>query len=375
MATSTTIILGGGVGGLVTAHELRRRLKKEHRVVLVDREEAHIFWPSLLWLQVGLRERSGIVRELSKLRKKGIEVICREVEAIAPAEMTVTIDGHTLEFDYLVVSLGAQLEKIPELAEAGHNLYTLDGAAAICDTRNSLTQGHLVVVAAGTPFKCPAAPYEAAMLLEHDLRKRQVRDRVTVALYSPETGPGVPEVSAGVRSMVEAKGISYFPEHRLEQVEPLDRTLHFSNGTEAQFDFLVYIPPHVPPQVVLDGGLGGDSGWVQVDRETMETAFPDVFAIGDVTTIGLSMGLPLPKAGVFAHHQAEAVAHSIASRIDGAPEFSTFNGHGECFVEAGGGPGRLWQRELLRRTHADHQIARARQAMARSQGCFSKKIG
>ena len=342
MAGTTTVILGGGVGGLVTANELRQRLGSEHGVVLVDQGGKHIFWPSLLWVQVGLREPDRIVRDLSVLERKGIEVIKAEVTRIDPERKVVEARGEELRADYLVISLGAQLapQLVPGLAEAGHNLYTLEGATAIRDGRKSLTSGHLTVLVARTPFKCPAAPYEAAMLLEHDLRKRKVRDDVSVALYSPEAGPMAvtgPDVSAGVRRMVEERGIDYHPQHQVTEVDPAGKRLRFSNDVEAAFDFLIYIPPHVAPGAVRQAGLTGESGWVTVDRQTMETRFPGVYAIGDVTGIPLAVGMPLPKAGVFAHREGEAVAKTIAARITGKGEAGIFDGHGECFVEVGGG--------------------------------------
>ncbi len=342
MADQTIVILGGGVGGLVTAHELRKRLGKEHRVVLVDKEGRHVFWPSLLWLQVGLREPEDFVRDLAVLRTRGIEVNKGNVEVIDPERRVVRVDGVEFPADYLVVSLGAQLapEQIPGLAEAGHNLYSVEGAAAIRDHRKSLTGGNLVVLVARTPFKCPAAPYEAAMLLEYDLRKRKVRDHVSVSLYTPEAGPmGVmgPDVSADVRRLVEDRGITYFPQHQVTHVDPVAKTLHFANDATAHFDFLVYVPPHVAPPVVREAGLVAESGWVSVDRHSMETRFPRVFAIGDVTGIPLALGMPLPKAGVFAHREGEAVAQTIASLINGTGTAGSFDGQGECFIEAGDG--------------------------------------
>ena len=342
MAGKTTVILGGGVGGLVTANELRKRLGREHRVVLVDREGVHIFWPSLLWLQVGLRKPEKIVRDLATLGKKGIEVIKGEVENIDPERKIVHVAGRELAADHLVVSLGAQLapEKVPGLAEAGYNLYSLDGATAIRDARKQLDEGSLVVLTAGVPYKCPAAPYEAAMLLDHDLRKRKLHERVEVAVYAAEPGPmGVagPEVSAGVKQLLAERDIPYYPQHQVTRVDATSQTLYFDNGAEARFDFLVYIPPHVAPTVVGQAGLTGDSGWVPVDRHTMETRFPGVYAIGDVTGIPLAMGMPLPKAGVFAHHEGEAVAQTIASEIDGKGRPGTYDGQGECFIEVGGG--------------------------------------
>lgn len=342
MAGKTVLVVGGGVGGLVTAHELRSRLGKEHRVVLVDKDGKHVFWPSLLWLQVGLREPESFVRDLALLKKKGVEVIKGRVDRIDPAQKTVHIDGTELKGDFLVVSPGAQLapELIPGLATAGHNLYTLEGATAIRDARKGLSQGDLVVLVARTPFKCPAAPYEAAMLLDHDLRKRKVREQVTVSIYTPEPGPmpvAGPEVSAGVRQLIEERGIAYHPQYQVTGVDGTSKTLRFANGTEAHFDFLVYIPPHAAPAVVKDAGLTGESGWVPVDRHTMETRFPGVYAIGDVTGIPLAVGMPLPKAGVFAHREGEAVAQTIAAQINGKGQAGSFDGEGECFIEVGGG--------------------------------------
>ncbi|NQW16781.1 MAG: NAD(P)/FAD-dependent oxidoreductase [Chloroflexi bacterium] len=339
----TVLILGGGVGGVVTASKLRKKLDSRHRVILVDREQRHLFQPSLLWLMTGDRLPEKIGRDLSRLERKGIEIVTGEVGSIDPETRVVEVDGQIIKSDYLVVSLGANLapEKIPGLAESGHNLYSLEGAAAIRDARMSLSKGNLAVVVTSMPFKCPAAPYEAAMLLEADLGNRGVREQVTVSLFSPELGPmGVagPDVSAAVRGMVESKGIEYHPQHRLTEVDADRRSLRFDNGVEARFDFLVYVPPHDAPVVVRDAGLTNESGWVPVDRHTLETSFDGVFAIGDVTTIPLEMGLPLPKAGTFAMRQGEAVAQTIEARVSGRGEPpGHFGGFGECLVETGNG--------------------------------------
>ena len=342
MTGKTVIVLGGGVGGLVAANELRKRLGREHRVVLVDKDGRHVFSPSFLWLIIGLRQPDKIVRDLAVLEKKGIEVVKGEVESIDPSRNKVQVDGREWEADYLVVSLGADLapEQVPGLAEAGHNLYTLEGAIAIRDARKTLTEGRLVVLTSRPLYKCPAAPYEAAMLLDYDLRKRKMRDRVSVDIYAAEAKPLAvtgPAFSEQVRQMVEQKGIAYHPQHQVTEVDPASKTLRFANGAEVRFDFLVYVPPHVAPSVIQEAGLTNESGWVPVDRHTMETRFPGVYAIGDVTSIPLSVGLPLSKAGTFAHHQAEAVAQTIAASATGRGKPATFDGQGECFVEIGDG--------------------------------------
>ena len=343
MAGTTTVILGGGVGGLVTANELRKQLDRDHRIVLIDREARHVFWPDLLWLAVGTRKAEDFTRDLHVLERKGIEVVRGEVERIDPAQRKVWSNGREWTADFLVLSPGAELapQEIPGLTEAGFNLYTLEGAAALRDARQGIRSGRVVVLIARTPFKCPAAPYEEAMLLEYDARKRKVRDSLEFAIYSPEPGPmGVagPEVSAGVRQMVEQRGIAYYPQHQVQRVDAAGKRLHFANGEEALYDLLVYIAPHVAPRVVREAGLTGPSGWVPVDRNTLETQFSHVYAIGDVTGIPLSMGLPLPKAGVFAHGEGEVVAHNIALAAKGGRgQPRAFDGNGECFVEVGDG--------------------------------------
>ena len=338
----TVVVLGGGVGGVVTARELRKRLAREHRVVLIDREREHVFAPSLLWLMVGLRRAEAIKRPLSRLERKGIEVRLAEVEKIDPEARSVTVGGEPIAADYLVVSLGAELapETIPGLQEAGYNFYTLPGAEGLRDALSSIERGRIVILTAAPAYKCPAAPYEAALLVDHFLRERGRRDKVTIDVYAAEPGPmGVagPDVSAAVKQMLEAKGIPYHPEHQVKAVIPAAKRLDFVNGVSADFDVLAYVPPHRAPRVVRDSGLASESGWISVDRYTLETRFPGVYAIGDVVSIPLALGKPLPKAGVFAHAEGEVVARNIASAISGRSGNERFDGHGECFIETGGG--------------------------------------
>jgi sulfide:quinone oxidoreductase len=178
------------------------------------------------------------------------------------------------------------------------------------------------------------------MLIEALLRHRGVRSRVEVDLYAAESGPmGVagPAVSAAVRQLVESRGVRYHPEHQVTAADSASRTLTFANGATAPFDLLVYIPPHRAPAVIRASRLAGEAGWVNVDRQSFATSFPEVFAIGDVTTVPLAMGKPLPKAGVFAHRQAEVVAANLAAAWTGKGPPQAFSGHGECFLETGNG--------------------------------------
>ncbi len=342
----SVLILGGGVGGLVAANELRKRLPKEHRVTLVDREASFVFTPSFLWMLIGDRTAEKISRPLARLEKKGIEVVRGEIQRIDPERREAAVDGRTLAGDYLVLALGAELapDAIPGLREAGHNFYTLRGAESFRDAFASFGGGKIVVLTAAPAYKCPAAPYEAAMLIEYACRKRKIRERTQIDLYAAEPGPmGVvgPEGSKAVRQMVESKGIAYHPEHQITEADPAARRLKFAGGAETTYNLLAYVPPHRAPRVVRESGLAGESGWIAVDRHTMQTRHERVYALGDVVSIPLTLGKPLPKAGVFAHAEAEAVAKSIAHAVTGKGKPAAFDGEGACFIETGDGKAAL----------------------------------
>ena len=338
----TALVLGAGLGGMVAAQTLRRLLPKEDRVVLVEREARHIFPPSLLWLMVGERSAEAISRPCDHAVRSGIELVRGEVSAIDPTAKSVRVGERTLQGDALVIALGAEYapQTVPGLVEAGLCIYTLEGASGIRDTLARFERGRVAVLTAAPLYKCPAAPYEAALLVEDFLRARGRRDAITMNFYAAEPGPMMvagPAVSAGVRAMIETRDIRYHPEHQVKSVDAAARRIEFTNGTAADFDLLLYVPPHRAPAAVREAGLTNESGWIPVDRHTLETKVPGVYALGDVTVIPLKMGRPLPKAGVFAHAQAEVVAHNIAAAWTGKGEARRFEGEGLCFIETGGG--------------------------------------
>lgn len=343
METSKTIlILGGGVGGLITANLLSKKIPNNHRIILVDREPNHLFSPSLLWLMTDDRKSENISKPLARLEKKGIEIIQGEIKHVDIESREIEVNGEKYTADYLIIALGAELtpEVVPGLSEGGYNFYTLEGAEQFRDEWKKFQSGKLVVITSTPAYKCPAAPYEAAMLLQHDCQKRKLSDNIEVVLYTAEAGPmGVTgaENSNAVKQMVEQKGVLYYPEHVIEKVDPSSKNLVFSNGTEVKYDMLIYVPPHKAPEIINSSGLLDSTGWVPVNRYTLETSFDDVYAIGDITGIPLKVGPLLPMAGVFAHNHAKVVAHNIAVKITGEGTPIQYTGDGECFIEIGGG--------------------------------------
>ena len=338
----TVLVLGAGIGGIVAAETLRKLLPASDRVIAVDRAGQHFFPPSLLWLMVGERTPQEFSRPLDRLPRYGIEFRQGNITRIDPAQREVEIDGQSLRADALVIALGAEYapEIIPGLAEAGLCIYTMEGATAIRDALARFPGGRIVILTAAPQYKCPAAPYETALLVDSYLHKRGLREKTTIEFFAAEPRPmfvAGPEMGAAVRGMVEARGIAYHPEHQVREVDAAKRRIVFANGAEAGFDLLLYVPPHRAPAVVREAGLTNESGWVPVDRHTLQTQFDNIFALGDITTIPLKMGRPLPKAGVFAHGQAEVVAHNIAHAWTGKGALRQFTGEGMCFIETGGG--------------------------------------
>jgi len=340
--SKTVLVLGGGVGGIVAATKLRHELPREHRVVLVDRTGKHQFAPSFLWTMNGSRRPASIVRDASRLQRKGIEIVIAEVQRIDTASRTVQTTRGEIAYDYLVVSLGAELapDSIPGLREAGETFYTLDGSTRLHERLAAFAGGRVALVVGSLPFKCPAAPYEGALLMESFLRKRGLRSKVEIDVYTPEKLPmpvAGPAVGTTLRGMLEARGIRFHPEHKLKQAHADKNSLAFENGSDAGYDLLVYVPPHRAPLAVRESGLVAEPGWVPVDAGTLATKHPGVFVIGDLAAIKLASGMMLPKAGVFAHAEAETVAHNIAAEITGKGAQRRFDGHGFCWVETGDG--------------------------------------
>ena len=196
----------------------------------------------------------------------------------------------------------------------------------------------MTVLVSAVPFKCPAAPYEAALLLSSYFRER--KREVDIEVITPEQLPmGVagPDVGNMVVSLLQRSGIRFTPQRQVTEIHPKKREIAFQDGTSLSYDFLIGIPPHGAPPALKGSPVIGESGWVQVNPRTLETNIENVYALGDVTSIPLSMGKPLPKAGVFAHFQSEVVAHAIEAKMRGLIPKKEFEGKGSCFIELGGG--------------------------------------
>jgi sulfide:quinone oxidoreductase len=336
------IILGGGIGGHVASNLLSKGLGKNHDIVLIDKKNQYSFAPSFLWTAMGWREPQQITRDMSRLQKKNVKFVKAEVMKIAPAERTVETSAGKFAYDYLVIALGADLdtETIPGFSESAFHVYSLEAAMQFREQVRRFSGGTVVIGISSLPFKCPAAPYETAFLLDYYFRQRKVRDKVELQFFTPESLPmpvAGPTVGNAVKQILEARQITYHTNVKLASINKDKGKVIFEGSNSMDFDLLFAVPPHRAPKAVRESGLTKETGWISVDRKTLRTSYDDVYAVGDVTGIRLSNGKVLPKAGVFAHGQSSVVAHNILAEIRHYGERKEWKGDGSCFIETGFG--------------------------------------
>jgi sulfide:quinone oxidoreductase len=343
MASKTVLILGGGFGGLTAAQHLRRLLPPEHRVVIVEKED--VFYMCALNMRLisgDMKHPREGERALSELSRKGIDWVHAKVDRIDPETKRVHTSSGPLEGDYIIIALGAEKlpDRVPGFAESAYNLTDAFSALQLHKALDEFESGRMIVLVCSTPYSCPGAPCETAFLADSTFLSKGNRQRVEIAIYTPETRPlaaAGAEMGQAVLGMLEERHIEY---HSGQKVQRIDNTHKIVlEGGEVTFDLLVGVPPHATPRVVREAGLTDETGWVPVDLQTLETSYPGIFAIGDITSIRQPNPTDffLPKAGVFADEQARVVAQNISGEILGEEKRSHFDGKGFCYLEIGDG--------------------------------------
>ncbi len=344
MVKKTVLILGGGFGGLTAAQQLRRLLPPEHRIVVVEKDKSFYMCAFNMRLITGeMKHPQEGERALSELSRQGIDWVHAEIDKIDPEGKRVHTSSGTLEGDYVIIALGAEKlpDSMPGFAESAYNLTDAYSALQLRKALDEFESGRVVILVCSTPYSCPGAPCEAAFLADSTFLSRENRQRVEIAIHTPEAMPlaaAGAEMGQAVLGMLKERNIEYHPQQKVRMIDNSSRKIVFEGG-EVPFDLLVGIPPHASPRVVREAGLTDETGWVPVDLQTLETPYPGIFAIGDITSIRQPnpTGFFLPKAGVFADEQARVVARNIAGEILGEAEQSRFNGKGFCYLEMGNG--------------------------------------
>jgi len=328
------LILGAGFGGLELATRLSEALGDDVEIDLIDQSDSFVFGFSKLDVMFGKTVPDHVVHSYRSLAKPGLRFTQSTIRSIDPEQRSVVTDAGTFEADVMVVALGADLDPsaTPGLLEAGHEFYTVPGAWAARDVLESFPGGRVIVGVTAVPFKCPPAPSETSLLLHDYLTTKGIRSASEVSLVMPLPVP-IPPSPAASRALLAAfaeRDISWNPGRLVTGLDPERKVALLDNGDEMPFDLFLGVPVHHCPPVVVESGLAVD-GWIPVDPLTLQTSFPDVYAVGDVTSVGT------PKAGVFSEGQATVVADQIISRLRPGSETTTYDGHGTCYLEFGDG--------------------------------------
>ena len=345
--THRIVILGGGTGGTLTANRLRKRYSRDvATITVVDRDDAHVYQPGLLFVPFGLTTADDIVRPRGRQLHRGIEYVRSDIDRVVVAEDRVVLsDGSALPYDVLVVATGAVLqpEETEGLTGAGwrenvHTFYDLDGATALADALATFEGGRLVVNVVDLPIKCPVAPLEFCFLADWYLQERGIRDKVQLTYVTPLDAAFTKPVAAErLAGMLAEKGVELVTEFNTGEVDGEGGRLVGYDGREVPFDLAVVVPVHGgAPYVARSEGLGDALGFVTTDPHTLQSKVrPNVFAIGDAAN------LPASKAGSVTHFEGEVLVENIVRFLAQEPLDSSYDGHANCFIETGFGKAML----------------------------------
>jgi sulfide:quinone oxidoreductase len=329
------VILGAGFGGLELATILSEEFGDSVDVTLIDRSDTFVFGFSKLDVMFGRTTAEAVRLSYRDIAKSGVRFLQETVTAIDAATRRVTTDAGVHDADYLVVAMGADydLDATPGLAEGGNEFYSLAGAARVRELLQGFARGRAVIGVCGTPFKCPPAPSEAALLLHDFLTARGVRDQCAISFVIPfgVPVPPSPETSRALVAAFAERGIEFVPGRRVISLDPARRVAVLDDGTELPYDLFLGVPRHRVPDVVAAAFALGNDGFVPVSPATMQTQVAQVYAIGDVATVGV------PKAGVFAEGQARVAAAALIAALRTGAEPVPYDGRGTCYIEFGGG--------------------------------------
>ena len=332
MATKNILILGGGNGGTMIANKLRHELDKDRwNITVIDRDNRHIYQPSMLLVPFGLDDPKKIVKPRNKYFKPGVNFVQDIIANIDTENRKVTTtSGKVFQYDFLVVSTGCnpdpeEDEGLPEAM--GKNAFTFYNLESTTQLRTALKQfqgGRIVVDISSLPFKCPVAPLEFSFLADWYFKKRGIRNKVDITFVTP--GAGVftkPKATAVLSKIVEQKNINTVVNWGLGTVNAKEKWVENMQGNDRiNYDLLVVIPTTIGDKAISDSGIDDGMGYVPTDHNTLKATKHDrVYVLGDAANV------PTSKAGSVVHYESEVVLYNILSEICGGVAMPMFDGH------------------------------------------------
>ena len=354
------VILGSGLGGMPMAFEMKEQLRPGDRLTVVSNGSTFHFTPSNPWVAVGWRKREDIEIALPPLlAKMGIGFVSAGAERVEPEQNRIRLkDGSFVDYDYLVIATGPELafDEIPGLGPAGHtqSICTVDHALGAEQAwRAFVADPGPIVVGAAQGVSCFGPAYEYAMILDTDLRKRRIRDRVpmTFVTSEPYVGHlglgGVGDTKGMLESAMRQRHIKWITNAKTARIEAgklfateLDEDGKEKKQHELPFKLAMMMPPFRGIRALAGiEGLVNPRGFVVVDKHQRNPRFPNVFAVGVCIAIPPVEATPVPtgvpKTGFMIESMVTAAAQNIRALLDGRAAKSQATWNAVCLADFG----------------------------------------
>lgn len=358
---STIVVLGGGVGGLSAAFELKDELGSKHEIVLVSDQEHFEFTPSNPWVAVNWRKPEAIRLNLTELMPKhGIRFIPTAVKRVQPESHNLLLENdELLAYNYLVIASGPRLafDEIPGLGPHGgytQSVCKTDHAALIAEKLEEFCANPgPIVIGAAQGASCYGPAYEYTFIIETELRKRKIRDRVPMVYVTPEPYvghlglDGVGDTKTMLESEMRARHIKWYTNTRIDQVE--DGLMKITEVNEDGSDKVSHELPFAHSMILpaftgIDAvmgieGLSNPRGFIVVDENQRNPTFPDIFAVGVCVAIPPVGPTPLPvgvpKTGYMIESMVTATVQNIVELMDGREPTHTATWNAFCLADFG----------------------------------------
>jgi sulfide:quinone oxidoreductase len=354
------VVLGAGLGGVLATYELRQQLRPEDRLTLIGEEPRYHFVPSNPWVAVGWRTRRDIEADLGDvMQRKGVRYLTQGARRVDPAAKRIEMnDGDPVSYDYLVIATGPDLA-FDEIEGLGPKAHT----QSICHVEHA-EQAHAafeafcknpgpIVVGAAQGASCFGPAYEFAYILDTELRKRRIRDRVKITFVTPEPYighlglDGVGDTKSLMESEFRNRHITWITNAKIRQVRENVMTVDQVDDAGAplkshtlDFGFAMVLPPFRGVAAIRGvDKLVNPRGFVLIDDQQRNPAYPEVFGIGVCVAIPPVGPTPVPvgtpKTGFMIESMVTATAQNIGRLLRGEKANSRATWNAVCLADFG----------------------------------------
>ena len=354
------IILGAGIGGMSAAYEIRETVGKEHTITVVGDGPMFNFTPSNPWLAVGWRKADDIRLDVTKpVESRNMRFVPTPASKVVPGENRIDLaDGSSLDYDYLVITTGPRLafERVPGSGPEGFTQSVCTGPHAETAWENYqefLKNPGPVVVGALQGASCFGPAYEFAMILETDLRRRKLRDRVpmTFVTSEPYIGHmglgGIGDSKGLLESEMRERHIKWVSNARVTSVESgkvnaeqLNEQGEVVQTHELPFAYSMFIPPFAGVDAVQGiEGLVNPGGFILIDEHQRNPTYANIFSAGVCVAIPPVEVTPVPtgapKTGLMIESMVTAIAHNLRDELAGKPVKARATWNAMCLADMG----------------------------------------